>query len=403
MDSLSMTAASLSETTGGVGSTPSVVAIGKEEVQKALEVLKKYKSGKAQLESKIQKNDRWWKIRHWDLMADGAGTDDPKPASAWLFNTIISKHADYMDSFPSADILPREESDMEESQRLSSIIPVVLDQNKFKQTYSDEAWYKLKNGTGVFGIFWDNNKLNGLGDISVKSMDLMSLFWEPGVKDIQESQNFFSVELVDNAVLEQKYPQVRGLLKSSSDTLITKYTHDDNISTENKSAVVDWYYKKKIGSRDVLHYVKFVNDIVLYATENDTEVPMKTVNQPLLNENGQITLDKFGQPISQPVQVPAGKSMAEKGLYDHGKYPFVFDALFPEVDMPTGLGFIDICKNPQASIDIYNNCMEKNFQYVCSPRYFNRMMVASMKRNSLIRIILWFTLTEIWVRTVSDR
>lgn len=173
--------------------------IGKDEIRKALEILRKYKKGKQNLEDKITRNEKWYRLRHWDLMTNENNQDDPRPASGWLFNTIISKHADYMDSFPSSDILPREEGDVEEADRLSSIIPVVMKQNGYKKVYSDEAWYKLKHGTGVYGIFWDKEKLNGLGDISIKSMDLLSIFWEAGVTDIQDSQNIFTVELVSNA------------------------------------------------------------------------------------------------------------------------------------------------------------------------------------------------------------
>lgn len=351
---------------------PEKVAIGKDQVRKAAEILKKYKKGKAKLEDKIVKNDKWWKMRHWDLIKTEEMFDDPKPASGWLFNTIISKHADYMDSYPTADILPREEGDVEEAKRLSSIIPVIMAQNDYRKVYSEEVWYKLKHGTGVYGIFWDQNKLNGLGDISIKSMDLLELFWEPGCKDIQKSKNIFSVELVDNTTLELQYPGIGNKLSQAQDTTIKKYWYDDAVDTTGKSAVIDWYYKKKVNGKDTLQYVKFVDDIVLYATENDTQVPMQTIQEPMVDEQGNQAFDSMGNPMTQPIQVPAGKSMAERGLYDHGKYPFVFDPLFPETGMPVGFGFVDVCKNAQTSIDIFNNAFEKNVQFVCSPRYIVR-------------------------------
>ena len=158
--------------------------IGQEEIRKGLEILRKYKKGKQVLEDKITRNEKWWKMRHWDLMATEESIDDPKPASGWLFNVIISKHADYMDAFPTSDILPREVGDIEEAKRLSSVIPVVMDQVGYKKVFSDEVWYKLKHGTGVFGVFWDSSKLNGLGDICIESMDLLNIFWEPGITDI---------------------------------------------------------------------------------------------------------------------------------------------------------------------------------------------------------------------------
>ena len=330
--------------------------IGEDEVRKAMETLRKYKKGKANLENKIINNEKWWKMRHWDIMKTEDTLDDPKPASGWLFNTIISKHADYMDSFPSADILPREQGDIEEAKRLSSIIPVVLKNNGYKKCYSDEVWYKLKHGTGVYGVFWDNSKLNGLGDITIESMDLLSLFWEPGVKDIQKSENFFTVELVNNDLLAQSYPGLEDKLSASTDSVMKKYLYDESIDTSNKSAVIDWYYKKKVNGKDTVQYVKFVDDVVLFATENEIQRP----TQAIPDEYGNI------------VQVPTGLSIAETGLYDHGMYPFVFDPLFPDADMPTGFGFVDVCKHAQASIDVFNNCFEKNLQYVCSPRYLTR-------------------------------
>ena len=347
--------------------------IGQDQVRKAMEILKKYKKGKQNLEDKITRNEKWWKMRHWELMETEETKDDPKPASGWLFNTIISKHADYMDSIPTSNILPREEGDVEEAKRLSSIIPVVMEQNGYEGVYSEETYYKLKHGTGVYGVFWDTSKLNGLGDVEINCADVLTLFWEPGVKDIQKSKNFFSVELVDMETLEEQYPQLKGNLSKTQDTLIKKYMYDESIDTTGKCAVIDWYYKKIINGKTTLQYCKFVDDIVLYATENDTEIPTREEMRPVMDDAGNPVLDETGYPLFDSVLVPTGEaSMAERGLYDHGKYPYVFDVLFPEAGMPVGLGFVDVCKNAQASIDIYNNAFEKNVQFVASPRYLVR-------------------------------
>ena len=59
-------------------------------------------------------------------------------------------------------------------------------------------------------MFWDGDKLGGLGDITIRSMDILNLFWEPGVTDIQDSPHFFASELVSNEELVQHYPQLEG-------------------------------------------------------------------------------------------------------------------------------------------------------------------------------------------------
>lgn len=346
--------------------------IGVDQVRKAAEILRKYKRGKANLEQKIVKNEEWFRQRHWRFMEDKGTINDPKPASGWLFNTIISKHADFMDSYPQSDILPREQGDEAEALKLKSIIPVIMEQNDYEDEYSKEIWYKLKNGTGVYEVVWDSAKLNGLGDISIKSADLLNLFWEPGVTDIQKSQNFFSVELVDNNVIEATFPQTKGRLKKDNDNILKKYIYDESIDTTEKSVVVDWYYKKMVNGKSTLQYCKFVDEIVLFATENEMQRPTAPQQIPMTDEAGNIITDRNGQPITTIAEVEVGESMAERGWYDHGQYPFVFDVLFREEGMPVGFGFVDICKDAQTSIDLMNNAIEKNALFNVTPRYFYR-------------------------------
>lgn len=333
--------------------------IGREEVRKATDILKKYKQGKANLEKRIIDNEQFWKLRHWEQMAkggEGGNEDDPQPTSGWLVNCILSKHADAMDCYPEPNVLPREAGDREEAAKLSRILPVILKKNQFKRVYSDAWWYKLKSGCAVYGVFWDGNKLNGLGDISIKRMELLHLFWEPGVKDIQDSPHFFSTELVSNEQLLQQYPQLEGKLHTGSFS-VSRYLYDDTVDTSDKSLVVDWYYKKN----GVLHFCKFVGETVLYATENDIAVPTKTAV---------IGVDEQGMPMMG--QVPAGRSMAERGWYDHGQYPFVFDVLFPEEGTPCGYGYVDLCKSPQKQIDLMNQAILKNTLAAATPRFFIR-------------------------------
>ena len=306
--------------------------IGKEQVQEAYQTLLKYKEGKANLERRIIDNEQWYKLRHWECMRDPK--KDIQPTSAWLFNCIANKHADAMDNFPSPNILPREEGDKGEAEMLTSIVPVILDQCDFEQTYSEVWNYKLKSGTGVYGVFWDKGKLNGLGDVAIKKIDIINLFWESGITDIQRSRNVFHVELADNDMLVSMHPQLQGKLGTSTLDL-SKYVYDDNVDTTNKSAVVDWYYKKNQNGRTVLHYCKFVNDEVLFATENDP-------------------------------------NFAEVGLYNHGEYPFIFDALFNVEGTPAGFGYIDVGKDAQAYIDRGNQAIMANMLANAKPRHFIR-------------------------------
>ena len=328
--------------------------IGEEQARRAMDTLQKYRQGKSALEARVIASEDWWRMRSWQRIQKGNPEDD-KWTSAWLFNVIMGKHADAIAAYPAPAIRPREPDDREEAAKLSSVLPVILEQNDFEEVYSDSQWTKLKQGTLIWHVKWDSSKLNGLGDISVQPVDILSFFWEPGVRDIQKSKNIFLTEMVDNDLLLAKYPELEGKLNSSAQ-LQQKYNTDDVISFDGKSMVVDWYYKKYQDGRQVLHFAKLVGDTVLQSTENDTEQKYDTLTLP----DGSI------------VQQPVGKPMAETGLYDDGEYPFVVDALFPVEGSIAGYGYIDIGKSTQEQIDRMNQAIVKNAIMTTTPRWFKR-------------------------------
>ena len=230
--------------------------IGAAEVRAAAEVLRRYRLGKQNLDRRIIDNEQFWKLRHWEQMdkaGEGGRREDIRPASGWLVNCILSKHADAMDCYPEPTVLPREPNDRREAEELSRILPVILKNNRFKKAYSQAWWNKLKSGCAVYGVFWDGDKLHGLGDVSIRSMDVLNLFWEPGVQDIQESESFFCTELVPNRRLEREYPQLEGKLGRSG-VQVSRYLYDDKVDTSEQSLVVDWYYHTEQEGRQVLQY-----------------------------------------------------------------------------------------------------------------------------------------------------
>lgn len=315
---------------------PEAQAIGPEQVRRLTETLQRYKAGKAATERRILSSEQWWKLRNSWEERDKTTMSSPgfKSRSGWLHNVITSKHADAMESYPEPNILPREEGDRKEARMLSAIVPCVLEQNEFERTYSDAMWQKCKTGTGVYKVVWDPGKLNGLGDISITRVNLLNLYWEPGLEDIQRSRYFFHTELADRDLLQEQYPELEDTLKGQN-ILSTRFLYDDTVSTDGKVTVVECYYHKLVAGKKTLQYVRYVGDQVLYATENDPE-------------------------------------LRERGLYDHGMYPYVFDALYPIEGSPCGYGYVDLCRNPQTEIDLLRTAIVKNAMAGATPRYFVR-------------------------------
>lgn len=313
--------------------------IGVEEIIKARETLQKYKQQKQSLESRVVNNEEWWKIHNWEQIKkkDAAKADRENPngietpsSSAWLFNSITNKIADFSDNYPEANIRARTGGDVPEAERLKNVIPMILKRNKFYKTYIADISEKSKSGTGITYVGW-NPKKDGIGDVEIQNINILSIFWQGGITNIQKSRNVFTVELVDTDLLKKQYPSEAENITSDGEVDLKQYLYEDYIDTTDKSLVIDWWYKKD----GKLHYCKFVNNIVLFATENE------------------------------PDEYP-------NGYYDDGNYPFVFDVMFPMQGTIAGFGFIDVGKQPQEYIDKMDAGILQNVLMNSTPRYFER-------------------------------
>lgn len=313
--------------------------IGVEEIIKARETLQKYKQQKQSLESRVVNNEEWWKIHNWEQIKkkDAVKADRENPngietpsSSAWLFNSITNKIADFSDNYPEANIRARTGGDVPEAERLKNVIPMILKRNKFYKTYIADISEKSKSGTGITYVGW-NPKKDGIGDVEIQNINILSIFWQGGITNIQKSRNVFTVELVDTDLLKKQYPSEAENITSDGEVDLKQYLYEDYIDTTDKSLVIDWWYKKD----GKLHYCKFVNNVVLFATENE------------------------------PDEYP-------NGYYDDGNYPFVFDVMFPMQGTIAGFGFIDVGKQPQEYIDKMDAGILQNVLMNSTPRYFER-------------------------------
>ncbi len=244
----------------------------------AIKTLIRYKREKAEIESRIASEGDIWRAVY-----------EGGESSSWIFNSIVNKHADVIDSIPSCVCLPREKRDEKYAETLSKIIPVITQRCGFEQTYSDNCWEKLKHGTAVYGVFWNNALEDGLGDIDIRALALEDIFWEIGAQDIQDSKNLFIVSHSDIDALEATFGVDYGQLREQDSSLASSLGMS---AADGKCLVVDWYYKKYLPDGSArLHLCKFIGDRVLYSSENDPSCPY--------------------------------------GWYEHGQYPIVFDRMYP--------------------------------------------------------------------------
>lgn len=269
-----------------------------------IEILKKYIDDKSALMRRVDSEKAFWSQKYSN------GADE---SSAWLFNSVINKHADVVDNMPVCICLPREKNDVKEAEMLSKIIPVINSRCKFDQIYSDNAWEKIRHGTAIYGVFWNNFLNRGLGDIDIKKINLENVFWEAGVTNIQDSANLFICSYDDIDKVVKKYPVLDNDSFMSKNQALSRGIFGEAVDSSEKCVVVDWYYKTIVDGVEVLHFCKFAGNTVIYSSEVDP------------NCSG--------------------------GWYTHGKYPVVFDAMYPCDNDVCGFGVISIGKQCQNYID----------------------------------------------------
>ena len=151
------------------------------------------------------------------------------------------------------------------------------------------------------------------------------------MEDLQKSRHLFYVTMQDKEMLKEKYPQL-GDMRVGSTLHLTEYDTTDKPNNSDKAAVVDWYYHKYKDGKRILHYCKYCGETILFASENEPE-------------------------------------WMDRGWYDDGDFPFVEDPLFLLKNHVDGLGYIDIGKDAQESIDILDQAVVTNAKSGAIPRW----------------------------------
>jgi len=305
--------------------------ISKEEIAHLLDTFKAYRNAKEKDDRKVIENENWFKGEHWKyIIGQDKDMIGYRPSGSYLLNGIWHRHAEAMDNFPHPLLLEREEGDRKRADELSKVVPLILEKSDFYSTYSDIWWYKLKQGSGIYGVFWDNSLENGLGDISIKKIDLLRFYSQPHIENIQDSRYIFVLSLCDLDEAQRRYPDV-DLKKGSGEMTLKSYFGTQDI--RDKALIIDCYEKVRLeNGKNIVHLTKIIGDKAVYSSKTDP-------------------------------------NLCDCGLYRHGLYPFIVDTLIPVEGSPFGLGMIDVGKNAQAQIDKLEYLIERNALISSRPRF----------------------------------
>lgn len=287
------------------------------DVKKYIDAFTEYRTAREAYDMKIIENENWFRQQYWQYLIDK--TEGNEPTSGTLLNAILNKHADLMDNQPAPVFLAREKNDEEEAERLTKVVPVIMQNANWDDVYDKYCMYKIKQGIGCLSVTWDDTLENGLGDIVINYLDVLRIYWEPNCTNLQDSRYVFVTSLIDTDILKEQYPDK---LTESAETYggqdavqIKTYEGQDQTILANKTLVIDCYERTTAeDGRQIVHLTKIANDVVLESSITNTDT-------------------------------------AQTGIYAHGRYPFIIDQYISLEGTLEGMGLIDMNKNNQGYVD----------------------------------------------------
>jgi hypothetical protein len=287
------------------------------DVKKYIDAFTEYRAAREAYDMKIIENENWFRQQYWQYLIDK--TEGNEPTSGTLLNAILNKHADLMDNQPAPVFLAREKNDEEEAERLTKVVPVILQNANWDDVYDKYCMYKIKQGIGCLSVTWDDTLENGLGDIVINYLDILRIYWEPNCTNLQDSRYVFVTSLIDTDILKEQYPDK---LTESAETYggqdavqIKTYEGQDQTILANKTLVIDCYERTTAeDGRQIVHLTKIANDVVLESSITNADT-------------------------------------AQTGIYAHGRYPFIIDQYISLEGTLEGMGLIDMNKNNQGYVD----------------------------------------------------
>lgn len=308
------------------------------DVKKYIDAFTEYRAARETLDMKIIENENWFRQEYWQYLIDK--TDGNEPTSGTLLNAILNKHADLMDNQPAPIFLAREQNDEVEAERLTKVVPVIMQNANWDDVYDKYCMYKIKQGIGCLSVTWDDTLENSLGDIVINYLDILRIYWEPNCTNLQDSRYAFVTSLIDTDILKEQYPDK---LTENAETYggqdavqIKTYEGQDQTILANKTLVIDCYERTIADDgRQIVHLTKMANDVVLESSITNADT-------------------------------------AQTGIYAHGRYPFIIDQYISLEGTLEGMGLIDMNKNNQGYVDKFDVLSLNNGIVASKPRWLTK-------------------------------
>ena len=290
-------------------------------IDEALEAYRTYKSDRDPLVQRIRDNEAFYRRSYERLY--GSIESEMDCDTPFIFAAIENCRADAIDNYPNANVIEREPEGTAVAELLSKVVEAQLEISNFKSVYKENIRNKLKYGTAVYGVFYDEPG----GNIDIRAIDILDVYVDMHIPNIEDSRFVFISAAIENGILQKRYPEFSRMFSGDAEV----ETLTDTYTLKDRTNILDCYYKNPDGA---VHMMKICDGVVIAATE-----------------------DMEGY---------------ESGLYSHGRYPVVFEVLYPCEHSPFGFGMIDIGKSTQISINKLDAAITENIMCASKPRYLTK-------------------------------
>ncbi len=213
-----------------------------ESTQLTQDLLKEYSSARESWASQAVEDNEFRNGKQWtDEEATALKNRSQQPIVVnVVYSAVEQAKAMLTSNKPKFQSTGRETSDNRVGRMFSDIMAYVWDISKgnveLKQAVDD---YYVK-GMGVMYTYVDNNDGFGSGEVKVKSIDPLEVYFDPSSKDpfCRDASNIIVAKTVSEDSLVKAYPDYEDIIRNSQETSYISMASDSRYGTENQDVTL---------------------------------------------------------------------------------------------------------------------------------------------------------------------
>lgn len=262
--------------------------------------------------------------------------------SNFIFSTIETIKPMMLSNYPKPVVIPSIPEAFEKSKLVQNAIDFEWKRADMFSKMLDMGHNGLVYGTSCFGIFWDGEASNGLGEVDCKIISPFNLFPAPSATHEDNAEYIIYATYKTLEELTNIYPDKEEELKLSVENSL-----DENLAQDRKDSD---------SGNNVLYIECYHRDYSADEVEEEDEDGEKVKVRKKKYPNGRRTI------IGGDVLLDDGENP-----YKDGRFPFIFWRCYPLPNNFWGIGEVESLVSPQENICKISNAIIENAELMGNP------------------------------------